>query len=87
MLEPENRFAVDENRICPACGVRIREHPKCEACTILCGRKHEYSLKPFHGHAVCEQCRRFWQMFERRVGRETTLHEFVKQKLEKVEVG
>lgn len=44
---------------CPICGVRFKDHPKCDACGILVGSWHLVGgLSKYEGKMLCGECRR-----------------------------
>lgn len=55
----------EQTDICETCRRPIERHPKCEACGILTGRGHIYSLMQYRGRQLCPACVKQWKDLER----------------------
>lgn len=63
---------------CETCGAKLDSHPKCDACSTLCGPGHlDTILSPYRGYDLCGHCIVSWKSLEQLAGRETTWTEFL----------
>lgn len=69
---------------CETCGALMATHPRCKACSILCGSVHEHFLSTYRGHEICGPCIKAWKGLEKFFGRDMTWSEFAHPVLHRV---
>jgi len=51
--------------ICETCRRPMEGHEECEACGILTGPRHIYSLRKYRGKSLCPACVKQWKALEK----------------------
>ena len=68
----------DVTGICETCGAKLANHPKCDACNILCGEGHlDEPPSLYRGHNLCGHCIVKWETLDKVIGREANWQEVV----------
>lgn len=76
--ERPEKYTVALDEQCPRCYIIMRNHPKCNACGILCGIGHKNALCEYRGKKLCSYCVGAWRRLERLIGREAKWGEFLR---------
>ena len=74
-LRVKETILLDER--CPHCYILTRDHPRCNACGILCGIGHNNALCEYRGKKLCGYCVKRWQKLDELIGRQTTFAEMM----------
>ncbi len=66
-----------ETGVCETCDHEMKDHPRCQACGILCGTGHILSLSEYRGHELCGNCIHSWKVLERVRDKRVSFNKFV----------
>lgn len=67
-MEESEKYVRKPEQECSVCGQKMREHPRCAGCQILCGAGHLSYASTFREHELCGRCIRRWEFLEQRYG-------------------